>query len=447
MSLGWLFTNLLAVSAVGYGWMNPFYGLMAFYAFSILRPTQLWFWYSWPVSRYSFYIAISVLTGWGMKSFGNWSGLRGAKLPVAGMLIYLFSGLFTWQVTAIYPPRAWQYLYPQITIGVMMLVTVSTVRSEKQIQIFASVILATLGYLAWAFNSQYFFDGWNRVYWNGFGGIDNNGVGMIMVVGIAPAFFIAVLHKRIWVKGLCFAAAFLQMHVIMFSFSRGAQLGLGLVFFGIVVVSLVHLPRKGMTLLLAIVFAILSLQVAGEGVREEFWSIFADAEDRDASAESRFQTWGAAWRCMLDHPLGVGPRNFNLISQNYGLARNKSVHNLFLQTGADYGFLGMFGLTLFYVSSMFNAYFMSRTEIAKKLVWPRYYGYMVSISLSGFLVCSTFIGMETVEVGFLIALLGMCTVAHVNRVAASGPTGHMEAVPELEQVPLPGQLGDISAVY
>lgn len=435
MSIGWLFTNLLALSGVCYGWLNPFYGLMVFYAFSILRPTQLWFWESWPTERYSFYLAIATLIGWASKGFGDWSGLRGVKIPLFGFGLYLTAGLVTWRVTAISPSRAWLFLYPQITIGVMMLVTVSIVRDAKQIKIFAWVLTATLGYLAWAFNSQYLFDDWNRVFWNGFGGIDNNGVSMIMVCGVPLAFFMGIYDKRKWVKGLCLLAALLLIHEVLLTFSRGGQLGLCIVGAGIFFVALFHLPKKGMTILMAVVFVFLTLHLAGAQVREEFWSIFVDPEDRDASAASRFDTWGAAWRCMLDHPMGVGARNFNLVSQNYGLAANKSVHNLFLQTGADYGFIGMGGLMLFYLSSLFSTFFMTRTDVAKKLIWPRYIGHMVSVSLGGMLVCSVFIGMESVEVGVLIALLGLCATGHVNRATESPGASASVSVPELEQVP------------
>ncbi len=444
MESGWLFTNILAVTGVVYGWMNPYYGLMVYYCFSILRPTMLWFWSDWPTERYSFYLALTVLIGWVFKGFGEWSGLRGVWLPVFGLALYLFAGVFTWRFTAISAPRAWHFLYPQLTVGIMILATISLVRSEKEIRTFAWVILLSLGYLAWVFNSQYYFDGWNRVYWNGFGGIDNNGVAMIMVTGIAPAFFLGVLAKRQWVRGLCFFMALLLMHVILFSFSRGGQLGLAIVFFGIIFIALFQLPRKGLTLLLAGMFAILAFNFAGAEVRDEFWSIFVDAEDRDASAASRFDTWSAAWRCMKDHPMGVGARNFNLISQYYGLSRNKSVHNLFLQTGADYGFAGMFGLIIFYLGSIINAYFMTRTATAKKLVWPRYYGHVTCLSLGGLLVCSTFIGMESVEVGYLIAMLGMCTTAYVYRIEASHKVELPGQLPEMEQVSLPDPYGEVT---
>jgi hypothetical protein len=82
----------------------------------------------------------------------------------------------------------------------------------------------------------------------------------------------------------------------------------------------------------------------------------------------------------------------------------------------------------------------SRTAIA--LGWPRYFGHMVVTSLAGFLVCSTFIGMETVEVGYIVATLGLCTVAYVHRMGSAVVAGE-EGIAELAEVPPPGSLEDL----
>jgi len=419
MGYGWLFTNLATAVGVCYGWLNPFFGLMVYTAFAILRPPFLWFW-SWPggdAPRYSFYIALSTLVGWTIKGFGDRGSLKYIRLPMVGLVMYLFAGIVAWRLMAVDGVRAWAALNVQIKIGLMAFVTLSLVRTGKQIQTFAWILLLTLGYLAFEFNNQYLFDSWNRIYWRGFGGVDNNGVAMIMVMGVPLAFFLGINAKTMFRKALCFFTVACMVHVILFSFSRGGQLGLCIVGLTLFVIALFKLPRKGWTLLLAIVFVWLGMYLAGDEVRERFWTIFADQAERDKSAASRFDTWSAAWRCIKDHPMGVGPRNFNAVSHQYGLPVNKSVHNLMLQTGADYGVLGMLGLFLFYGVTIVKTFVMASHPTAVEMGWPRYFGHMVCISLTGFMVCSMFIGMESVETGFLIALLGLCTVNHVYLIA------------------------------
>ncbi|MEX0774308.1 MAG: O-antigen ligase family protein [Phycisphaeraceae bacterium] len=440
---GWIFTNVLALAGVSYGWLNPYFGLMVYYVFVILRPNFLWFW-AWDDSppRYLFYIALATIAGWLLSGMGDWRGLRKVILPLAALAIYVVDGLILSQTVAIAKVRAWDFLYPQITIVVMMVLGFSLIRTEKQIRTFAWIITAGLGYLAWVFNSHYYFGGINRIYTHGFGGIDNNGSAMIFVMAVPLSFFMGMHEKKLWVKAACLFAAVLQMHVVLLTFSRGGQLGLVIVGAMIFAVALVALPRKLVTLTVAVLFVALTLHLAGAEVRQRFWMIFAD--ERDASAESRPVLWAAAWRCMLDHPFGVGPRNFNIISHQYGMPPNKSVHNLFLQTGADYGFIGMFSLAIFYFSAMFRSFFMCFNPAAKRLVWARYYGQMCTIALSGMLICSIFIGMESVEHGFIIAMLGLCTAAYIDRIAVSEPKLEKGILPELEEVPTGREYEDLA---
>lgn len=439
--LGYYFTNLLAAAAILAGWLNPMFGLMVYYAFAILRPTFLWFW-SWnpyDQPRYSFYMAMSALAGWFFCGFGDWSGLKSIRLPVLGYFLYLFGGLFSWKFFALRPDYSWDAIYPQLTIGLMMLMAISLFRSEKAVRTLAWIVTASLGYLAWVFNSQYYFDGWNRIYWNGFGGIDNNGVAMIMVMGVPLSFFMGIHEKRIWVKGLCFLAVLLEIHVVLFSFSRGGQLGLCMVGAAVFVVALLTLPRKFVTVLLGVLFVIVGLRLAGAEVRARFMTIFADPEQREASAQSRLIIWPAAWKCFLEHPLGLGPRGFNLVSHQYGLPPNKSVHNLYIQTAVDYGIFGLIGLVTFYLASAWKSLQLARSAIARQLRWPAYTGTMVCISVGGMMLCSFFIGMESVEVGYIISLIGLASVAHVDRIVKSQPRSGPMVLPELEEANLAGR--------
>ena len=441
LQFGWLFTNTLFLTGVVGGVLSPFVGLMAFYTFSILRPTFLWFWVDYPTRRYSFYLGLTLLTGWVLSGFGDWGRLHGFwfKASLWGLILYLAAGAFAAAVFAVSPSWAWETWILQFKILLIIILTVSIVREDKQIRIFGWIVTVILGYLSWVFNSQYYFERWNRILLYGFGSVDNNGAAMIMVLGVPLTLYMAMYDRRLWVKLLCLGAALSLMHVVYISFSRGAMLGLVVVVVGTFTLAMIHLPNKLLTLSAAVGFMLAAVVLAGGQVRQEFMSIFADPEVRDASAESRFYTWAAAWRCMVANPLGVGPRNFVLVCTQYGLGARKSVHNLFLQTGADYGVFGMIGLFTFYFGSMMASYLSSLTPTAIRLHWPRFYGQMVTVSLSGFMICSIFIGMEAVEAGYVIGVLGLCTSAYVTRVSRYGLSTEAQQVLELEEVPSPDQ--------
>ncbi|MEX2213431.1 MAG: O-antigen ligase family protein [Phycisphaeraceae bacterium] len=433
--IGYLFTYLLLAIGTSFGWIRPFVGLMVYWCFAVLRPPFLWFWafdyYNHP--RLSFYVGMSTLAGWAMLGMGDWKGLKGARLAITGLVGYVVIGVLTTNAYSVWPDYSWGVLDTQIKIALMALVTMTIVRDPRRIMIFCWVLLASLGYLAYTLNEWYRI---NPMYLhnNGFGAIDNNGVGMIMVMIVPLAFFMGVYDKRWWVRLLCFFSAACAIHVILFSFSRGSQLGLCMVGAFIFLWAMLKLPRKMLTFSLALIFVGITLRLAGDGVRERFMSIFA--EDLDASAESRFSTWRAAWECIKEHPLGVGPRNFGAYATQYGLSAGKAVHNLYLQTGADYGIPGLICLMMFYGSTFVNTFRMGFNPVARRLVWPFFISVAVCTSLGGFLVCSTFIGMESVEVGFMISLLGLVSVAYVNRVSAANPIEALNAIPELKDVPL-----------
>jgi len=433
--IGLIFTYLLFAYGAALGWFKPLHGLMVFYAFTILRPPHLWFWSVGNTStRYSFWLGVSTLTGWAFKNFGDWRALRPIAAPVFCLGLYLLSGMVALQINAINSSQAMDQWIIQFKIALVVFVSLTIITRPREIKILAWILLIGHAYLAYVFNEQYYTQNYNRVYWRGFGGIDNNGIAMVMVMATPIAFYMGVWTKRWYIRLACLVSAILIAHVVLLSYSRGGQLGLIIVGIIIFISALISLPRKMLTVLIAVLFTAAVLELAGPSVRKEFATIFLDKTERDESANSRFVTWQAGLTCMLENPIGMGPRQFNRVADQYGIGRGKSVHNLFIQTGADYGVLGLIGLAGFYILSALQTWNMTRTKTARAMQWPQYFGYMVITSLAGMFICSQFIGMESVETGFILSTLGLCTTAYIRRVEAGELAGAAE-VPELEQVP------------
>lgn len=434
--LGFFFTYILAFIGTASGWINPFVALMVYYTFSILRPPWLWFWVFDPrtAPRFSFYLGVSVLLGWLVSGLGDWKGLRSIKLPLVGFAMFIIAGFVGWKLFAVRPANAERWWTIQAKIFIIALVTVTVVRDGRAIKIFIWCVIASLGYLALTLNEWYMINA-NYLANHGFGAVDNNGTGMIMVMIVPLAFFMAMADKRLWVRLLCFFATACAVHVVLFSYSRGSQLGLCIVGAVIFFFAITSLPHKLMTLSATIAFVGITIYLAGDGVRERFFSIFAD--DLDASASSRFDTWSAGIQCFLKHPLGVGPRNFTAYASQYGLTAGKSIHNLYIQIAVDYGIFGIIGLLLFYFGTVYKCWKMSFTPAAVSLIWPRFLALGVCTSLSGFLGCSVFIGMEAVETAYIVALLGLTTVAYVDRINEVSVAAIPSRMPDLWEVKAP----------
>ncbi len=435
--LGKIFTYLLVAFGVGTGWFNPVAGLMSFYVFSVLRPQHTW-WYSFggDFGRYNMMVGVSLVIGWVLRGTGNWSAIKHVWLPVLGLFIFIASGYFSTSISSIPSLRGDQILDQLSKIFLVVIITLTLLNKPNHLKALAWTITLSLSYLALNLNQQYFDhqlvgDGWS------WGGVDNNGVAMVMVSAVPLVFFMGLNVKSLLMKGVCFASAVLLVHVVLFSYSRGGQLGLIIVGAGIFVTCIITLPRKLLTFSLTLVMVGITLFLAGENVRKEFASIFVGSDHLDGSAASRFDTWNAGWQIMKSHPLGVGPDRSGAYVVQFGLKSGKRIHNLFLQMGADFGFIGLFGLLMFYFGTIFQSYKMARSRMAKKLVWPVYYGTMICISLGGMMICSLFIGMESVEIGYVTATLGLITVSYIKQLQIAEPHYGDDIIPELAQVRQP----------
>ena len=100
---------------------------------------------------------------------------------------------------------------------------------------------------------------------------------------------------------------------------------------------------------------------------------------------------------------------FNLVAKQYGLTHMKSIHNLFLQVGADTGFPGLFLLVGIYGGTII-AVMRHRKLRTRYSPWYPYWVAMIVSSLAATTMCSQFIGMERVEVPYYICAVGLAAV-------------------------------------
>jgi len=98
---------------------------------------------------------------------------------------------------------------------------IDSVEKLKQV---AWVLLLSLGYVALDLNLSYR-DGFNRLHFIGFGGMDNNCVAVAMVTVRGWRFFWG-FARRVAGALARFAVAALMAHCVMFSLSRGGMLAL-----------------------------------------------------------------------------------------------------------------------------------------------------------------------------------------------------------------------------
>jgi putative inorganic carbon (HCO3(-)) transporter len=396
---GLIFTYAMTYGGALVALFNPFYGLLVYVCFAIIRPDYMWYW-SVPQGNYSRTVALALLAGWVFKGFGRWTFGRAGGIVAALVCFWL------WSVAAamtLAPDQelAWGYVESVAKIVLPFLVGLTVIDSVEKLKQLAWVILLSEGYLAWEFNLSYF-AGYNRLWTEGFGGMDNNCHAIALVACTGLAVFVGLHEKCWWLKGLAFAAALLMIHAIMFSFSRGGMLSLVVT----ALVGFLLVPKKWQHYLAFAVVVLVAVRLAGPEVTARFRTAFASEEGRDASAQSRLQLWAGCWDSMCKRPLGVGPDHWGLIAPEYGFPRGKNAHSLWLEVGASLGFLGLGCLLLFYGLCLARLWPLTRKQ--HPVPAPEYRGLarMVIASLTGFAVAAQFVSLDRLEQPYYVALIG-----------------------------------------
>ncbi|MER3414791.1 MAG: hypothetical protein C4297_01060 [Gemmataceae bacterium] len=404
---GLVVTFLLTFGGAFVSLFNPFYGLLIYICFAIVRPEAMWF-YSLPQGgNYSRIVAIGMLLGWAINGFGRWQ-LGRATAPTAFLLSY-WAWSFIGSLACESQSVGWKFFEELSKIVLPFLVGVTTIHTPRQLRMLAWTIALSQGYLAWELNLSYY-RGFNWLHGyntpGGFGGMDNNCVAIAMTAGAGLALFLGLEAGRWWHKALAFFLALLQAHTVMFAFSRGGMLALCLM----ALVAFLLVPKRPVHYLYFLLAVALGLRLAGPEVRERFLTTFADPEQRDASAQSRLDLWAICWDMMLDQPvLGVGPDHFPLYVDDYSANKypeGKEAHSLWLQIGAEQGFLGLGLLVGFYLITCWRLLPFTRRHYPLSDPFYRDIARAVIAGITGFAISGQFVSLEGLELPYYIILLG-----------------------------------------
>ncbi len=402
MSAGLIFTYALAYGGGLVALLNPYVGLLIYVCFSILRPEMLWPW-SVPSGNYSRIVAVCMLLGWALRGFRPFA-LGRARWVAASLFGYwLWTTLSaTWSMDHERAMYGVDTLTKIVLPCLMGILTIDSVPKAKQM---AWVIVGSMGYLAYEFNLSYF-SGYNRLWVEGFGAMDNNCNAIALVTCFGMAFFLGMDAEKWWLKAAAFAAAGLMAHAILFSFSRGGMLAL-IVTGG---VSFLLLPKQPKHYALFLVAVLVVARLAGPSVLERLGSTFETGERRDSSAQSRLDLWAACWDQMQKHPLGLGVEQFPLVVDQYGFPRGKEAHTLWLQVGAEVGFPGLALLALFYGACLVRLWPIARGWRQPPDPWLPTAARMIIAALIGFSVSAQFVSLKYLEVPYYVAMLGAAVV-------------------------------------
>jgi probable O-glycosylation ligase (exosortase A-associated) len=425
---------MIAASLVGtFGvyLVSPFYGVFVYYLFAVLRPQYMWEWSLPKGVAWSFYVALATIGAAILGLFGV--DLRRAppgeeqlahRLSKAHYAVLIF-GL--WVSLTFVLARSHEAALPWfeelLKIFLMYAVSAFLVRTLRQVWALFLMTALALGYISYEINYLYLVHGYLGIHRNGYGGMDNNGAGLMLAMGVPLCWFCYEGFRRWWRWGFVLLVPVI-VHAVMMTYSRGAMLSLV-----VMCPALLWRSRHRVRLALAMVaFAVVLLPIlAGPAIRDRFFTI--QDQEVDESANLRKQSWAAAWGIARDNPIfGVGVRNANLFSHQYGADREgRTIHSQYLQIAADNGFVGLalylVVLAMAWLSLRRCRRFVSgRTDDEGRRIAAIANG--VECSLVVYCFGALFLSLEVFELPYLLLLLAaqlgvICGAAQTQPAASS----------------------------
>jgi putative inorganic carbon (HCO3(-)) transporter len=322
------------------------------------------------------------------------------SLVLMAMLFVMF--VVTTFTTPWMPDAAFNKLLFVFKIFLMSFVSTMLIHGKNRVRIFILVVALSIGFYGIKGGIFTLATGGNFKIWGPDGSFigDNNSIGLALNM-IFPLFvFIAREESNRYLQlGLKCAAPLIAISAL-FTYSRGALLGL-------VVVSMLIFPklkRKGLVIFLLLPVVIFGITKIPDKYFERAETISTYQED--ASAMTRIQAWNVALNIAMDNPLTGAGFEFccedryrwlsysapEYISMGYTSAR--AAHSIYFQILGDHGFIALFlfVLLLFVTIYELRAIRIRALSIESKK-WIASYALPFEIGIWGYVVSGAFLSL------------------------------------------------------
>ena len=403
---------------------RPFFGLLVYGWLAYMRPQDM----AWGASRIlplSQWVAIALVLGL-VLSLGR---ERWLVLKTQTVLMILLAGwISVTVVTAVLPDVAgdmYGYYWKAIVISIL---TTGLVGDRQRFRILLMLIAFSIGFLGAKRGLIGLLKGGIR-YNDGPGGFmsDNNAFALVLNM-ILPLLVAVILTEKSKLLRIGAAVtAVLSTMTILFTFSRGGLLTLGVVVPALIWRSRHRLAVTGLIAAGLAGFLFFTSDGFTQSYVERAQSISDYQEDR--SAMGRLNAWQTSWRVFEDYPVfGVGPNNLEVVHRTYSPEpeRFRVSHNAFLQILCECGLPAL----LLFVSVIVSGFLaLGQVRRATSLPWVEVYARMLQISLAAYVVGSMFLNTAYSELLYQIVAMSVSLQVIAARAARAEAAEPSEALP------------------
>lgn len=413
---------------------KPVFGLLAFVCLGILNPQSL-VWDMGRTFRHSLFVGVSTIVGYMFWREPKRIPIQRESILLLVLLIVCgFSTLF-----AIYQDRAVEKLIDVSKILLMVLLSTAIINTEQRLHVLVRVIAFSLGFYALkggvfsiATGGNYIVFGPDGSFFSG-----NNGMGMALVMNVPLLFYLSRLESDPWMRRAAKVMLYFSYPAVIFTYSRGAWLGLLLVTALIVIKS-----RRG--ILLGIGWGILGIILFSFFVQMIPQKLVTRYEllvnyQQDESAQSRFWNWEFCRRVGVANPVTGGGFDFQS-QETYARyypeflerwpGKVWSCHSMWFTMLGEHGFPGLF-VWIALVASCFRSIRVIRVfgQMHDEMSWTVHYADMTRAAILAFMVLGTFVDIAYFDIFYYLVGMIIIVKQMITR----------ETVEALSRAPVPAQ--------
>lgn len=325
------------------------------------------------------------------------------------MIYFTCTTLFAWA-----PSEAWTQWEKVFKIVLMTFVATMFIYGHDRIRLLMWTIVVSIGFYG---VKGFFFvlrsGGVERVQGPEGSFLDGNTfVGLAFTMIVPLMIFMARTEKHRWLKRLLYAMAMFTIVSTIFTYSRGAYLGL------VVILPLIFLNarRKVVAACILIPAALLAPIVLPDSVFQRADKI--ENYEQDGSANQRLQSWSVAWNLAKDYPVtGAGfefesspdeDRWFSYGSEKYSWALHhvSSAHSIYFQMLGQHGFVALLLFLLLLLGTLLSLHrIKKRAMLNAGSHWVESYASGLQIGFIGYMVSGAFLSSAYFDLAWLFCAL------------------------------------------
>ena len=385
--------------------VQPWLGILTWYWIGLMNPHRLtWgFAYDFP---FAMLIGLAVLIGTLFAKDRKpipWN--RELVLVVILAAYFTFTTLFAWA-----PEYAWPEWLKVIKIILMTFVCTMLIHGRERLRWLLLVIVVSIGFYGFKGGIFTILTGGGYRVEGPIGTFiaGNTYLGMALCMVLPLIMSVARDVEQTWLRRLLYATFGLTVVSIIFTYSRGALLGLA------AVLPLMYFKSKRKFLL---VFLIIPIALVGKDLLPGKLTRHAETietYEQDTSAMQRIQSWTVAWNLAKDYPLtGAGfefeyspntERWFSYGNPEYNkyLRDSSAAHSIYFQVLGQHGYIA---LALFLMLLIFTQFTFSdialRAEQQESTRWMARHATAMRVGLIGYMVSGAFINVAYFDLMYL----------------------------------------------